>query len=119
MNLSPAWVDRLADAGFDAVHRMTVGPADAADITIMDWACREGRIVLTHVLDFGSILAVTRGTAPSVVQIRSADVRPASIADVVNGLLRSLARDLEEGALVTIEPGRTRSRLLPLRDRPA
>lgn len=118
MNLSPGWVDRLTDAGIDAVHWISVGPPDAADATIMDWARRADRIVLTHDLDFGAILAATAGTKPSVVQIRSDDVRPGTIGDAVVGMLLSLRQDLDAGALVTIEPGRTRSRLLPLGDRP-
>lgn len=119
MNLSPEWVDRLADAGIDAVHWVAVGVPDAADADIMRRARDEDRIVPTHDLDFGAILAATNGTKPSVVQIRADDVRPAAIGEVVVRMLLSFQQDLREGALITIEPGRTRSRLLPLRDRPA
>ncbi len=42
----------------------------------MDYARANDYIVLTHDLDFGTILAATRGTGPSVVQIRNQDVSP-------------------------------------------
>ena len=38
MNLSPRWVDVLTDAGFDATHWLDLGPADATDSQIMDFA---------------------------------------------------------------------------------
>ena len=42
-------------------------------------AAREGRIVLTFDLDFGDILAATRGAAPSVILFRLRNQTPASV----------------------------------------
>ena len=72
-------------------------------------------VVLTHDLDFGAILASTQGTKPSVVQIRAEDVSPDVIGDQVISALRQMEAELEEGALLTFDPNRTRLRLLPLR----
>jgi predicted nuclease of predicted toxin-antitoxin system len=36
MNLSPLWVQFLADAGFDSIHWSQIGLASAPDIQIMD-----------------------------------------------------------------------------------
>jgi predicted nuclease of predicted toxin-antitoxin system len=71
MNLSPRWVDVLRAAGLDAVHWSFLGPADAPDAEIFDYAAQNGCIVVTHDLDFGSILATTGCSKPSVVQIRA------------------------------------------------
>ena len=71
-------------------------------------------IVVTHDLDFGAILAATHGEKPSVVQIRAEDVSPDAIALQVITALRQMESDLEEGALLTVDPDRTRLRLLPL-----
>ncbi len=68
---------------------------------------------LSH-LDFGAILAATHGKKPSVVQIRAEDVSPEVIGAHVVAALRQMESDLDEGALLTIDPGRTRVRLLPL-----
>lgn len=71
-------------------------------------------VVLTHDLDFSSILAATHGAKPSVVQIRAVDVNPDVIGNKVISALRQVQVELEEGALLTIDTGRTRIRLLPL-----
>ena len=74
-------------------------------------------MVLTHDLDFGAIRAATHGEKPSVVQIRAEDVSPEVIGKQVIVALRLMASELEDGALITVEPGRTRVRVLPLRRR--
>ncbi len=65
MDLSPRWVDRMAEAGITAVHWSTVGQADAPDTRILNYAREHGMIVLTHDLDFGAILAATKQSGPS------------------------------------------------------
>ena len=114
MNLSPRWVGRLADAGIEAAHWSTIGPYNAPDSEIMAYASANDYVVLTHDLDFGAILAATHGEKPSVVQVRSGDVSPDAIGKQVIIALRQMESDLELGALLTIDPTRTRLRLLPL-----
>ena len=113
MNLSPRWVQALADAGIEATHWSTLGANNAPDVEIMAYAKANDFVVLTHDLDFGAILAATQGDKPSVVQIRAEDVSPGLIAGRVIAGLRQMAAELEEGALLTVDPTRTRLRLLP------
>jgi len=80
----------------------------------MAFAKLNGFVVLTQDLDFGEILAATQGEKPSVVQIRSEDLDTNIIGGAVIAALRQLAIELELGALVTIDPNRTRLRMLPL-----
>jgi predicted nuclease of predicted toxin-antitoxin system len=42
MNLSPAWVDVLNAAGFEAVHWSQIGSAKAPDSEVMHWAAAHG-----------------------------------------------------------------------------
>jgi len=114
MNLSPHWVALLRDSGWEAEHWSQVGRADAPESEIMAHAARNGSVVITHDLDFSAILAVTHGKKPSVVQIRAGDVSPDEIGKYALAALRLMETDLEAGALLTIEPERTRLRLLPL-----
>lgn len=72
------------------------------------YAAAHGCVVLTHHLDFGSILAVTHGEKPSVVQIRATDVSPDVIDRQVIIALVQMAAELEEGALLTVDPNRPR-----------
>ena len=114
MNLSPRWVDTLTDAGFEAEHWSTQGARDAPDTQIMAFAREHGFVVLTHDLDFSAILATTHGDKPSVVQIRSDNLNPDIIGKAVSDGLHQMKTELARGALLTIDPVRTRLRLLPL-----
>lgn len=118
MNLSPRWVGLLNGAGIEAAHWSTLGANNAPDSEIMAYAAAHGYVVLTHDLDFGSILAATHGEKPSVVQIRASDVSPDVVGRQVIIALGQMASELEEGALLTIDPNRTRLRVLPLQRRP-
>ena len=114
MNLSPRWVGVLVDAGIESVHWSALGAHDAADSQIMAYARANDYVVLTHDLDFSAILAATHGEKPSVVQIRAGDVSPDVIGKQVIAALRQMASELEDGALLTVDPSRTRLRVLPL-----
>jgi predicted nuclease of predicted toxin-antitoxin system len=115
MNLSPRWSAILQSAGFDADHWISLGNPKATDAEIMDYAVATGSIVLTHDLDFGAILAATRGSAPSVIQIRADDVSPEAIGTIVIAALHQSGAELADGCLITVEPARTRLVVLPLR----
>ena len=114
MNLSPRWISTLVASGIEAVHWSTLGARNAPDTEIMAFAAANDYVVLTHDLDFGAILAATQGEKPSVVQIRAEDVSPDVIGAPVVSALRQMADELEAGALVTVDPNRTRLRVLPL-----
>ena len=51
---------------------------------------------------------------PSLVQLRGPKVLPEQIAEPLVESLRRFRADLESGALLLIEPGRSRVRILPL-----
>jgi predicted nuclease of predicted toxin-antitoxin system len=79
----------------------------------MQYAIDNNCVVLTHDLDFSAILAATNIQKPSVVQLRATDVNPDQFGKQVISALRQMAAELAAGALVTIEPQRTRLRVLP------
>lgn len=114
VNLSPDWMPVLKEAGFDAVHWTQVGDPSAPDREIMDWAIANGFIVFSHDLDFSSMLALTHAGGPSLVQLRGPKVLPEQIAEPLIHSLRRFHLELEAGALLLIEPGRSRVRILPL-----
>jgi len=115
MNLSPQWLAVLRGAGWDSVHWSQVGMPDATDQEILAYAAANDCVVLTHDLDFGAILAVTHGKKPSVAQIRSENISVEAVGDRIIAALRLAEAELQAGALLTVEPDRTRLRLLPLR----
>ena len=114
MNLSPAWVTVLQEAGFEAVHWSTVGDATASDREILDWARDSGHIVITHDLDFGTILAHSFSRGPSVVQIRASDLSPVTLQTVLVAAIQNTEDALRKGALITLDSAGPRIRLLPI-----
>ena len=117
MNLSPRWTELLAQEGFEAAHWSMLGTGNAPDTEIMAYARANNYVVLTHDLDFGAILAATHGEKPSVIQIRAEQLNPDVIGKQVVLALRQMASELENGALLTVDPERTRLRILPLQAR--
>ncbi|MBW4633700.1 MAG: DUF5615 family PIN-like protein [Iphinoe sp. HA4291-MV1] len=114
MNLSPDWVPVFKSAGFEAVHWSKVGDPGATDKTIMAWAVTHECIVFTHDLDFGTLLAITQADAPSVIQVRSQNILPTNLGNLVIGVLRQFQQELEVGALVTVEQAKAKVRILPI-----
>jgi predicted nuclease of predicted toxin-antitoxin system len=114
MNLSPDWVPVLQCRSWPAVHWSTVGDPRATDRTIMDWAVANGYMVFTHDLDFGTMLALTHATGPSVLQVRAEDVLPDHLEGIVIGALKQHAAELASGALVVVDESRSRVRVLPI-----
>ncbi len=113
MNLSPGWVQLLNEAGITAVHWSTVGNPQALDVEIMKWAADNKHAVFTLDLDFGAILALTHENGPSVVQVRADDVLPGPDSEPIVAAIKRHESELLAGALVVIEPERSRVRILP------
>lgn len=114
VNLSPLWCDYLQAQGWDARHWTEVGDPRAPDVEIMHWAREHEWVVLTHDLDFGTILALSHANGPSVVQVRVQDTLPSSTGAIVADALRQTATALKAVALVVVDAQHMRARLLPL-----
>ncbi|WP_017655587.1 DUF5615 family PIN-like protein [Fortiea contorta] len=115
MNLSPDWVKVFEKYDIEAVHWSNVGEPRDKDTVIMDWARANRYIVFTHDLDFGSLLAATGVETPSVIQVRTQDILPTSIENIIISALRQFEFELDNGALVTVDQAQSRVRILPIR----
>lgn len=115
MNLSPSWVERLVGHGFEAVHWSTIGAATAPDVEILTWANEHEFVLITNDLDFSAILAAGAVHGPSVVQLRTQDLLSEGAARIVARALEAHREDIERGALLSIDEGGTRVRMLPLK----
>jgi predicted nuclease of predicted toxin-antitoxin system len=113
MNLSPEWVQLLEKAGWAAVHWSKVGVAGAEDRELMAWASAHEHVVFTHDLDFGSALALTHASEPSVIQLRGQRVLPEHVGRLVLAALRQYETEFASGVLVVIEESKSRVRILP------
>lgn len=113
MNLSVEWIPLLEDAGWPAVHWSVVGDPRAEDATVMAWAAAGKYVVFTHDLDFGTALALTHVREPSVIQVRGQRVLPEYIGAMVLAAIRRYEPELSAGALVVVDPSKSRVRILP------
>lgn len=100
LNRSPTRVAFFASHGREAVHWSAIGDPWATARALMDWAREHHAIVFTHDLDVGALLALTRATGPSVLQVRASDILPAHLGPTVAAAIRQFAEQLSEGALL-------------------
>ena len=114
MNLSPRWIELFKKSGITAVHWSNVGDPKAKDSVIMEWARKNGHVVFTHDLDFGTLLALTQATAPSVIQIRTQNILPEHLGKAVVSIFKQHESELEKGALIVVDDLSNRVRILPL-----
>jgi predicted nuclease of predicted toxin-antitoxin system len=113
--LSPAVAIELNRAGHDAVHVRDLGMHAASDEEIFDRAAEGDRVVVSADTDFGTLLAIRKQTAPSVILFRhGSQHRPADQAALLKANLSQLVGALEVGSIVVIHPDRIRIRALPL-----
>jgi len=115
MNLPPSWVEFLTKKGFEAVHWSKIGDFGATDVVILEWAKKHDHVVFTHDLDFGDLVAATRGEGPSVIQIRTQDTFPESSGEIITKALNQFENELEKGALLSVDLHKARVRILPLK----
>ena len=114
MNLSPEWATLFMAAGWQATHWSAVGDPRALDSAIMDWARSNEYVVFTHDLDFGAILALTRATGPSVLQLRGPEVLPIRMGKAVLAAVRQHEAELTAGAILVVDESKKRVRILPI-----
>jgi predicted nuclease of predicted toxin-antitoxin system len=114
LNLAPAWVGFLSERGIEARHWSEVGDLRAPDAEIMEWARQHGCLVFTHDLDYSALLAATHASGPNVLQVRTQDVLPAAIGELVIRVLDVHANALEKGAILTVDLLGARVRFLPI-----
>ena len=114
MGVSPKTVESLKGQGYDAVQISEAGLFRMKDSEILQKALQEERIVLTFDLDFADLLAATATTLPSTIVFRLKTTVPDFVTTRLLSVLAECSRELESGALVTIENGRYRLRHLPI-----
>src|SRR5512147_2398089 len=88
------------------LHRMANGEIFAK-------ALHENRIIITFDLDFGEIVALSKGKNASVVLFRLHNTRTSHLIRRLSTVLKDTANALEEGAVVVVEESRHRVRYLP------
>ena len=115
MGISPKVVTFLADEGHDAVHLHEKGLDRLPDSEILRKARDETRIILTHDLDFGELVAASGERLPSVVIFRLRNMQPTQVNRYLHSVITKYRDSLEGGVIVSVTEGQIRSRILPIR----
>lgn len=95
----------LRQQGHDVVESRERGP-DPGDVVVLEWAFREGRILVTMDKDFGDIVYVRGHSHRGLVRLPDVPVerRIALMRMVLDGY----TPDLEAGCVITVRGGRVR-----------
>ena len=108
-NFPGAAVAALRADGHDVVWVMTESPS-TDDRSVLDWAAREDRILLTFDKDFGELAGGPSLSASGVILFRMPLGKPPEVGRRLADLIS--ARDDWAGNFSVIEPGRVRMRRL-------
>ena len=114
MGLARSTAAFLRARGHDAVHLREQGLQRLSDERIVQKALAEDRIILTHDLDFGRIVALSGERWPSVITFRLADMRAIHVNRHLAHVLDHYADALDAGALISIRDEAIRVRRLPV-----
>ncbi len=113
--LSPMVAEQLRQAGYDAIHVQDYAMASADDLTILERAEKEDRIVVSADTDFGTLLALRNQQKPSVSLFRKdTSRRPQIQVMLLLNNLPAMSDAVEQGSIVVFEPKRIRIRTLPI-----
>jgi len=115
MALSPKTAQFLRELGYEAIRANEIGLARATDEEIMRYAIENDMVIVTADLDFGHILAYTRGNKPSVIIFRLKDPSPENVNKLLHSALSLIEDPLRRGSIVIVEDSRIRVRELPIR----
>lgn len=95
----------LRQEGHDVVESRERGP-DPGDATILQWACAEGRILITNDQDFGALIFADRAAHAGMVRLP--DVPAEQRIALMSEVLARHGADLAAAAVITIRGGRIR-----------
>ena len=114
MGVSPQTVAFLEGLGHNAVHLHAQGLDRMEDSAILDKAREESRILLTHDLDFGELIAASGARLPSIVVFRLRNMRPDRVNRYLESIVSQQRELLEQGAIISVTEGQIRVRVLPI-----
>jgi predicted nuclease of predicted toxin-antitoxin system len=90
-------------------------PPTSTDRQIIELAERLQASILTQDLDFSRLIAKSGKTSPSILSLRLGNVSHKHVTDILMRLLPTIEKDLEEGALISVDEVGVRIRMLPIK----
>ncbi len=106
-------VDWLRSQGHDATHLRDEGLQRLPNGEIFVKAVAESRVILTFDLDFGEILALSKGRKAGVILFRLRNTRTPHVIQRLSSVLSDCVEPLERGGIVIVQESRRRVREFP------
>ena len=114
-NVSPYLSPFIEKDGHRCRHVFDIGKASAEDIEIVSIAKKNEEIIFTHDLDYGTILAFSGDTKPSVIIFRIHQISAEIFYEFLHNHWDIIETPLKEGAIVVFEKENIRIRKLPIK----
>jgi len=114
MNVNRDMAAPLKKRGHVCRHTGDIGMARATDAEIVAEARRTGEVIITHDLDYGHLLAFSGERAPSVIMIRTRDLRTDEIILRIDSVWKEIESHILGGAIISLSDKNLRIRALPI-----
>jgi predicted nuclease of predicted toxin-antitoxin system len=106
-------VSWLNSQGHDATHLRDEGLHRLTNGGIFEKAIAESRVVVTFDLDFGEIVALSKGRKTGVILFRLHNTRTPFVIQRLSDVITDCAEALKTGTVVIVEESRFRIRQFP------
>jgi predicted nuclease of predicted toxin-antitoxin system len=103
----------LNSRGHDATHLRDEGLQRLRNGGVFEKAIAESRVIVTFDLDFGEIVAHSKGNKTGVILFRLRNTRTAFVIQRLSNVISECANALARGAVVIVEETRYRVREFP------
>jgi len=115
VNMTPSLMPLLTTDGHNCRHVVSIGKGAASDHEIVDIANLNHEVIITHDLDYGTILAFSGQNKPSVIIFRIHNVGPLIFYNLIRNNWDKIENPLTEGAIVIFEPATVWVHRLPIK----
>jgi len=114
VNVTPSLILLLERDGHKCRHAVTLGLGTASDEKIVDFARLSGEVIITHDLDFGTIMVFSGKNKPSVIIFRIHLISTLIFFNLIKLNWSRIEEALNQGSIVVFEESNVRIRHLPV-----
>lgn len=114
MGLARSTAIYLRERGYDALYLREEGLQRLPDEKIVKKTLAERRIIITHDLDFGRLIALGQEVNPSDITFQLDNMQPVRVNHFLAQVLAQFSDELRHGALVSVKEQAIRVRILPV-----
>jgi len=112
VNMTPSLISLLEKDGHNCRHAVSLGMGRSSDEEIVDFARKSGEVIITHDLDFGTIMVFSGESKPSVIIFRIHHISPLVFFNLIKLNWSKIEESLNQGAIVIFEESNVRIRHL-------